>query len=185
MKPAPRVILISISAILLLHLNGVTVTHAQSHTGDGIQDTLSTGELGPPPGTYTIISNSGRIIIPFEFYRNKFRFRAEVNGRICEMLLDNGSLWDQLLFFGSPKVDSIGFDTTGEIAIGNTPADVAGGISVGFGDVIFHEQTAVITRYDPDLPNLWEGFDGQISATFFKHFVVRIDFDESAKPGGS
>ena len=46
--------------------------------------------------------------------------------------------------------------------------------------MVFHEHTAVITHYNPNLPNLWKGFDGQIGATFFKHFVVRIDFEEAA-----
>ena len=144
------------------------------------QEIRSTDELGSPPGTYEIVSDSGQIIIPFEFYRNKFRFTTTINGRSCNMLLDNGSLWDELLFFGSPKVDSLGFAITGETAIGNTKADIARDITVGFEDVVFHEQTAVITHYDPALPNLWEGFDGQISAMFFKHFVVWIDFDEAA-----
>lgn len=27
------------------------------------------------------------------------------------------------------------------------------------------------------IPNLWEGADGQVSNTFFKHFVVEINFD--------
>jgi hypothetical protein len=119
------------------------------------------------------------IIIPFEFYQNKFRFKTVVNGRECHFMLDNGSLWDELLFFGSPSVDSLLFEISGETHIGNTTADVAERITVGFSDVEFFEQTAVITRYNPDLPNPWEGFDGQVSATFLKHFVVRIDFDES------
>ncbi len=143
------------------------------------QEIRSTGKLGPPRGTYEILSKNGQIIIPFEFYRNKFRFKATINDRVCNILLDNGSLWDELLFFGSPKVDSLGFEIIGETAIGNTKADIAKNITVGFKDVVFQEQKAVITRYDPNLPNPWEGFDGQISATFFKHFVVRIDFDEA------
>jgi hypothetical protein len=143
------------------------------------QEISSTGELGPPPGTYEILSDNGRIIIPFEFYRNKFRFKGVINDRECDMMLDNGSLWDELLFFGSPKVDSLGFEVTGETSLGSAKADVAEDITVGFEDVVFHEQSAVITRYDPGLPNLWEGFDGQVSAAFFKHFVVRIDFDDN------
>lgn len=168
------------ATILFFQSDGQIDAHGLLNEEGDRQENHTTGEVGPPPGTYEIVSDSGRIIIPFEFYRNKFRFRATVNGRACNMLLDNGSLWDELLFFGSPKVDSIGFEITGETAIGNTNADVATDITIGFKDVVFHEQTAVITRYDPNLPNLWEGFDGQVSATFFKHFVVRIDFDEAA-----
>ena len=135
--------------------------------------------LNSSPLSYKILSENGRIIIPFEFHRNKFRFNATINGRSCNMMLDNGSLWDQLLFFGSPRVDSIGFKITGETSIGKTKADTATDITVRFKDVVFYDQAAVITRYDPKLPNPWEGFDGQISAAFFKHFVVRIDFDKT------
>ena len=143
------------------------------------QETCLIRESTQGTGKYQILSKNGRIIIPFEFYRNKFRFKALINGRVCNLMLDNGSLWDELLFFGSPTVDSLDFEITGETALGNATADVASNITIGFEDVVFHQQTAVITRYDPNLPNLWEGFDGQISATFFKHFVVRIDFDEA------
>ena len=37
---------------------------------------------------------------------------------------------------------------------------------------------AVITPYESGITTLWEGADGQVSAAFFKHFVVDIDFDE-------
>lgn len=143
------------------------------------QQTCQMTESTKEPGKYQILSENGRITIPFEFYRNKFRFKAVINGRVCNLMLDNGSLWDQLLFFGSPNVDSLGFKITGETSLGNATADVASNITIGFEDAVFHNQLAVVTRYDPNLPNLWEGFEGQISATFFKHFVVRLDFDKS------
>ncbi len=157
-------------------------TYMKNRTGDYDPWWVSTKVmevLDPSPLSYKILSENGRIIIPFEFHRNKFRFNAKINGRTCNMMLDNGSLWDQLLFFGSPRVDSIGFKITGETSIGKTKADTATDITVRFKDVVFYDQAAVITRYDPKLPNPWEGFDGQISATFFKHFAVRIDFDKT------
>lgn len=138
-----------------------------------------------PPGKYKVMSESGKITIPFELYRDKIRMTAKVNGRDCHLLIDNGSLWDELLFFGSPKMDSLALKYTGETVIGDSTvanplrADVAPNVSLAFEDVVFTEQTAIVTRYDPRLPNLWEGIDGQVSATFFKHFVVRIDFDRS------
>jgi len=179
MKSAIRIIWILVLIVLFFQSDGQSGVHGLLDKEKDRQETRSTGELGSPPGTYEILSDNGRIIIPFEFYRNKFRFKATINGHACNMLLDNGSLWDELLFFGSPKVDSIGFEITGETVIGNTKADTSTGITLGFKDVVFHEQTAVITRYNASLPNPWEGFDGQVSATFFKHFVVRIDFDEA------
>lgn len=138
-----------------------------------------------PPGKYKITSENGKITIPFELYRDKIRMTAKVNGRDCHFSIDNGSLWDELLFFGSPKTDSLALKYTGETVIGDSNvanpirADIAPNVSLDFKDVVFTEQTAIVTRYDPRLPNLWEGIDGQVSATFFKHFVVRINFDES------
>jgi|GEM_PF-6134892 len=40
------------------------------------QGLQSTGEKNPAPGTYEILSRNGRIVIPFEFYRNKLRFKS-------------------------------------------------------------------------------------------------------------
>jgi hypothetical protein len=138
-----------------------------------------------PPGKYEVISENGEITIPFELYRDKIRMTAKVNGRNSHLLIDNGSLWDELLFFGSPKIDSLALEYTGETVIGDSNvanpvrADIASDVSVSFKDVVFTEQTAIVTRYDPRLPNLWEGIDGQVSATFFKHFLVRVNFDQS------
>jgi hypothetical protein len=146
------------------------------------QDSSPTQTL---PGKYKVISENGKITIPFELYRDKIRMSAKVNGRDCYFSIDNGSLWDELLFFGNPKTDSLAWKYTGETVIGDSNvanpirADIASNISLTFKDVVFTEQTAIVTRYDPHLPNLWEGIDGQLSATFFKHFIVRIDFDES------
>jgi len=145
----------------------------------------STPSRVTPPGQYRVLSGTGRIRIPFEMYRNKIRMAASVNGRDCHLTVDNGSLWDDILFFGSPKTDALDLEYSGEVTIGdeNAPhpvrADRASGLTVGFEDVVFTGQAAVVTRYDPKLPNLWEGIDGQVSATFFKHFAVKINFDES------
>jgi hypothetical protein len=138
-----------------------------------------------PPGRYKILSGSGKIQIPFEMFRNKIRMTASVNGRDCYLTIDNGFLWDDLLFFGSPKTDSLALKYSGEVTIGDVNAansiraDRASDVTVGFKDIVFTGQAAVVTRYDRNQPNLWEGIDGQVSATFFKHFVVKIDFDES------
>lgn len=130
-------------------------------------------------------TNGGEIIqIPFEIFRNDIRMLARVNGQDCYCLLDNGSLWDELLFFGSPKVDSLKLPITGETIIGDPDApnpvlaDTASDISIRFGDLLFSGQKAIITRSTPGRPNLWEGADVQISAAFFKNFVVQIDFDK-------
>jgi hypothetical protein len=139
----------------------------------------------PAPGRYKILSESGEIRIPFEIYRNKIRMTANVNGRDCRLTIDNGSLWNEILFFGSPETDALNFRYTGETVIGDASApnpvraDTAPNVTIGFKDVVFTEQTAVVTRYEPGRLNMWEGIDGQVSATFFKNFIVKINFDES------
>lgn len=124
------------------------------------------------------------IQIPFEVFRNDIRMLAQINGQDCYCLLDNGSLWEELLFFGSPKVDSLNLPIAGETVIGdpNAPnpivADTASDVSIRFGELVFSGQKAIITRYTPGLPNLWEGADVQISAAFFSNYTVAVDFDE-------
>lgn len=136
-------------------------------------------------GSYEWLSEEEILTIPFELFRNNIRMKAQVNGKECYALIDNGSLWDELFFFGSPKVDGLGLNITGETTLGDPNAenpmvaDLASGISVEFEGVRFFEQSAVITRYIPGLPNPWEGSDFQVSAAFFKNFVVEINFDES------
>ncbi|MGB7063016.1 MAG: PDZ domain-containing protein [Candidatus Zixiibacteriota bacterium] len=170
---SPRAVLISL--FLLFTLTICSVSFSQ-------QDSTSVQTL---PGKYKVISENGKITIPFELYRDKIRMTAKVNGRDCHLFIDNGSLWDELLFFGSPKMDSLALKYSGETVIGDSNvanpvrADIAPNVSLVFKDVVFTQQTAIVTRYDPRLPNLWEGTDGQVSATFFKHFVVRINFDQS------
>ena len=144
------------------------------------QDTNKNEVASPSSCRYTILSVDRKIRIPFEIFRNKFRFQARVNGKECHLLLDNGSLWDEILFFGSPAVDALGLKTSGETSLGPNKADTAENIRVEFDDIVFDGLSAVITRYDPKLPNLWAGTEGQLSATFFKNFVVRIDFDAAA-----
>ncbi|MBN2565291.1 MAG: hypothetical protein JXB46_06240, partial [Candidatus Eisenbacteria bacterium] len=63
------------------------------------------------------------IRIPFEFYRGKFRFPAEVNGAPCSFTLDNGILWEEVLLFGSPRIDAMGLDLTDQVSLGAATAD--------------------------------------------------------------
>lgn len=143
---------------------------------------------GPPPGTYTITPQSNVIRIPFEMFGDDIRMNAHLNGKDIRMLIDNGSLWDQLLFFGSNRVDALAIRPSGSIDVGGAgsgdaqKSTYAEGLSIAFrgidGHVLeFQNQEAVITPHDTEQPNPWEGTEGQVSANFFKHFVVGIDFD--------
>jgi len=51
---------------------------------------------GAPPGSYTITSGKESVTIPFEMFRGDIRMRAQINGRDCHFLVDNGSLWYDL-----------------------------------------------------------------------------------------
>jgi hypothetical protein len=182
LKRAPKSAAILIAALLLGRgVAGLASLRSPAPTEAATAParTVQSHEPGPPPGTYKILSGNGKIAIPFEMDRGKIRMAARVNGHDCHLSVDNGSLWDQLLFFGSPHVDGLGLSKTGEASIGGTKADLSFPLAVSFKDVEFLGQTAVITRYDPRVPNVWDGLDGQVSAMFFKHFVVRIDFDAS------
>jgi hypothetical protein len=148
--------------------------------------TADSGQLAEEtmPGSYEITSEDSVIQFPFEIYRGDIRFACQINGHDVHFLLDDGFMWDQLLFWGSPKVDSLGLQYDGEIGIGgNTedgseiPSRTASGITLGFHGVTFKDQTAIITPYSSGNASMWEGSVGQVSATLFKHFVVDINFD--------
>jgi len=143
---------------------------------------------GPGPGTYTITPDADSVRIPFEIFRGDIRMMGRVNGDEARMLVDNGALWDQLLFFGSERVDALDLQRDGSVEVGGpgtgptSQSDLAEGITVGFDGLdgrtlTFHDQVGIITPYDPGEPNPWWGSEGQVSAQFFKHFVVDMDFE--------
>ena len=142
----------------------------------------SVSELGPPPGSYRILSEDSVISFPFEFYRGDIKFDGEMNGHPVRMLIDNGIMpWDQILFFGSPLDDSLGCDFNGEIGVGGggegdeVPARTASGVTIRFPGVEFTDQTAIVMPYR-GVPNPWI-VEGQVCGTFFKHFAVEVNFD--------
>ena len=140
--------------------------------------------LGPPPGTYQVLSDGGNVEIPFKVFRDDILMFARVNGVELRMLLDNGSLWDQLLFFGSPTIDSLGLAYDSQVEVGGSGegdpvmSDMASDVTIAFESITFYGQPAITTPSSSGITSLWEGSDGQISAAFFKHFVVDINFDE-------
>jgi len=139
-------------------------------------------DLGPPPGSYRILTKDSVISFPFEFYRGDIKFDGEMNGHPVRMLIDNGIMpWDQILFFGSPLDDSLGFNYDGELDVGGggegneVPARTASGITIRFPGVEFTDQTAIVMPYQ-GIPNPWI-VEGQVCGTFFKHFAVEVNFD--------
>jgi hypothetical protein len=141
--------------------------------------------LTPPPGSYRLLSDNAQIRFPFEIFRGDIRFLCEVNGHEVHMLLDDGFMWDQLLFWGGPEVDSLGLNYDGEICVGEDSdkanqiiSKTASGITVILPGVEFVDQTAIVTPSSSGISSMWAGSAGQVSAMFFKHFVVDINFDD-------
>ena len=137
-----------------------------------------------PPGKCRAISKGGDNSFPFDIFRGDIRFQCEVNGHKVHMLLDDGYMWDDLLFWGGPGVDSLGLSYDGSTEVGSDSgnaaklvASTASGITVRFPNVEFADQRAVITPSSSGAANLWSGSEGQVSAMLFKHFVVDINFD--------
>ena len=136
------------------------------------------------PGKCRVLSEGGDISFPFDIFRGDIRFQCEVNGYKVHMLLDDGYMWDELLFWGNPRVDSLGFEYDGSIEVGGGSADgdkivsrTASGITVRIADIEFTDQRAVITPVASGTGSMWSGSEGQISAMLFKYFVVDINFD--------
>jgi hypothetical protein len=142
------------------------------------------GQVQEAGAGYKILDPEAPIRIPFDVHRGDIRIVGQVGGRPVRMLIDNGVLWDDLLFFGSPLVDSLGFTFEGDVALGGSgegPAlesKTTSGVTLRFPGVEFLDQKAVVTPYIPGAPNMWEGSEGQISAALFKNFVVGIDFEK-------
>lgn len=138
-----------------------------------------------PPGKCRVLSEGSEISFPFDLYRGDIRFQSEINGHEVYMLLDDGYMWNELLFWGGPRVDSLGFEYDGSIEVGGGSADsnkllsmTASDITVRFPNVEFTDQRAVITPASSGTSSMWMGSEGQISAMLFKHFVVDINFDK-------
>ena len=150
----------------------------------GQESTDNDTQLPPPQGSYHILADDGVVTFPFEIFRGDIRFDAEINGHPVKLLLDDGFMWDPILFWGSPRIDSLGLVFDGETSIGGgtedenqVPARTASGITVRFPGVEIVDQTALITAYDSDVANMWWGSEGQVSCTLLRHFVVDINFD--------
>ena len=141
--------------LLVLFFTSVNAIYASSLLQGFYNEQPDTSKSLNGPGTYKINTQSDLIKIPFELFRMDIRMRAEINGKEVYMLIDNGSLWDQLLFFGSPKIDSLELERKGEALIGGAgegnqlQSDVAENIYLKFPGIDFYNQTAIITPYIP------------------------------------
>ncbi|MCP4899005.1 MAG: PDZ domain-containing protein [bacterium] len=135
------------------------------------------------PGSYRFLGDAGVTSFPFDIYRGDIRFDAEISGHQVKLLLDDGFMWDPVLFWGGPEVDELGLVTDGELSIGaddnenRIPATTASGITIRLPGIEFTDQTAVITPATSGTASMWAGSIGQVSGTFLKNLVVEINFD--------
>jgi hypothetical protein len=168
-----------ISSRLAIPLVSLILLVQTSSFGAGERDSL----LSPPPGNYRLLSPDSVARIPFEIFRGDILMHGSVSGREVRMMIDNGRIWDELLFWGSPLVDSLGLRYDGETSVGGSgegaevPSRTASKITIKFPGVEFTNQTAIVTPYSSGFSSMWEGTEGQVSGTFFKHFVVDVNFD--------
>lgn len=139
--------------------------------------------LGLAPGTYTIAGEDKTVEMPFEFYGMNLMVKAKMNGIDINMLIDNGVMWDELLFYGSDQVDSLGMVYEGDVKVlgagegEGIDSYTASNISITFGNVTFNGQNAVITPKVQGLSEFFPGIAGQVCGAFFKHFITEFNFD--------
>ena len=157
--------------------------------GPGNTDTtsspLNTSQLGSAPGAYTAKDDRDEFILPFTFYGMNLMVDARMNDRDIKMLIDNGVIWDELLFYGSDQVDGLGMKYEGEVRVvgagddrsKGTDSYTASNVSISFGDITFYDQSAVITPKDSGWADFFPGVAGQVCGALFKHFIVEFDFD--------
>lgn len=149
-------------------------------------------EIAPCPvpenssaGNYRFLSSEGITSFPFQIFQGDIRFQGEINGHEVYMLLDDGFMWNELLFWGSPRVDSLGLEYDGEFSVrggkseeNEVPAKTASNVTVRFPGIEFTDQKAIITAYSSGVSDMWSGSVGQVSGTFLKNLIVDINFDE-------
>lgn len=139
------------------------------------------------PGKYEIENNKDFVIIPFELLNNnKILFHAKINGKKVKLLVDNGKLWDQVWFYNG-EVDSLNLkfkNNTGDTALGlgedgGTTIIEGTDVDISIGDVTFTNQPTYISPPAAGFQSMFPGINGQVSALFFKHFIVKFDFENS------
>ena len=137
------------------------------------------------PGQYEIKGNKDVVSIPFEYYGGKkLLIHGYINGKKVKFLIDNGKLWDQVWFYNG-EVDSLNLryknnnqheaqglgEDGGSAIIEGTDVDIT------FGGVSFKNQPSLISPPGAGWQNSFPGVNGQVSSLFFKHFIVKFDFE--------
>ena len=145
------------------------------------QNTHTLAVIGP--GTYKIlIDEKDTIKIPFKMHHGKPLMELEINGKKATMMIDNGTLWDEIWLFGSPLVEELQLKPIDTATIGGsgegdpTQAYFSENLTLKFDDIIFHEQPVLVSPPAAGFSRMFPGADGQLCNTFFKHFIVEFNF---------
>jgi len=142
-------------------------------------------EFGLAPGTYIIENGKETVKIPFIIKDMEIEIKAEMNGKKINFLIDNGVMWDELCFFGSSLVDSLGMIYDGDAYITGAgegeglQSYTASDVTISFDGITFYGQGAYITSKESGFAEWWPGIAGQVCGSLFKHFVVEFNFDEN------
>jgi hypothetical protein len=174
----------SLLLFVILHLPSCNRTERINQNSEKI-DSAVIKRLGPPPGRYSILNDVDSITLPFHYFGNKFVLNAEMNGKEIKMMVDNGVIWDELLFFGSSLVDSLGMKLEEEVNVigageeNGEQSYTASGVSIKFNEIEFFDQKAIITKKGDGLSMSFPGICGQVCGAFFKHFITKFNFDDS------
>lgn len=143
-------------------------------------------QQGPPPGPYRLLSDSGRVMMPFELVGNHVVLSAEINGRKLGLILDTGMPAHGAILYGGPLADELGLKYVGQAPVlgaggDGKPilADVAMGVTIGLPALELTDQMVVVMPYDSCQHQSFveEGKDGIIGYALFSRFAVGIDYD--------
>ena len=138
---------------------------------------------GFAPAKVQVRSPDGKVVIPFTLVNHHVVFPMTIQGTRLDILLDTGMPMDGLMLYGTPKVAAMKLDyvpgmkarIAGAGAEGRqVEADMAVGLTADAGDLHIEGVRAIVT---PPIPGLAGYHDGVIGATFFRNFVVAIDYD--------
>ena len=139
---------------------------------------------GSGPGSYEIKSDTSEVRLNFEYFGENILIRGKMQGKEVNFLIDNGSLWDQVWFYAGED-ETIGLrykddeehSVTGIGKDGGSSIYDGEDIDIDFGEIIFHEQPCLISPPESGFGDYFPGVAGQVCSLFFKHFVVKFDFE--------
>ncbi len=146
-----------------------------------VQSQESTAENGQ--GRYKILKfHKDSIKIPFSMHNGKPLMHLEINNKKATLMIDNGVLWDHVWLFGSPLVTELQLkpvdygSVEGAKKENSSTAYISENLTLKFNDIIFYDQPSFVSPPEAGFAAMFPGVDGQLSNTFFKHFIVEFDF---------